>query len=300
MLAGKGFDQAANAVALAAAEHERNGGDAQKKGGFTPFAAFGGGSLRAESGSYVDTKGWGSTIGFARELPNACGRLLFGPVVEYGGGSYDSYLDNGIHGEGGSHYWGFGLIARQTNHDGFYYEGSVRGGRVTSDYKGNLKRIGEVRYDSGTNYWAAHLGVGKAFQIGAKNTLDSYLKYFYSHQAGEDITVQFQGVQMDGRVRFDSVDSHRIRFGTRLIHKVNEKNRFYCGLAYQYEFGGDAQAHYGGNMTPSPSVKGSSGMMEIGWQVKPGQTPVIIDLGVTGWIGKQRGITAGLQAMWSF
>ena len=299
MLAGKGFDQAANAVALAAAERERNDGDAQKKGGFTPFAAFGGGSLRAESGSHVDTKGFGSTIGFARELPNSQGRLLFGPVVEYGGGSYDSYLDNGIHGEGGSHYWGFGLIARQTNHDGFYYEGSVRGGRVISDYKGNLQRIGEVRYDSGTNYWAAHLGLGKAFQIDVKNTLDGYLKYFYSHQAGEDITVQFQNVEMDGRVRFDSVDSHRIRLGTRLTHKVNEKNRFYCGLAYQYEFGGDAQAHYGGNMTPSPSVKGSSGMMEIGWQVKPGVIPVTIDLGVTGWFGKQRGVTAGLQAIWS-
>ena len=300
MLAGKGFDQAANAVTLAAAEHERNGGaDAQKRGGFTPFAAFGGGSLRAESGSHVDTKGFGSTLGFARELSNTQGNLLFGPVVEYGGGSYDSYLDNGVHGEGGSHYWGFGLIARQTNHNGFYYEGSVRGGRVTSDYKGNLKRIGEVRYDSGTNYWAAHLGVGKAFRVDAKNTLDGYLKYFYSHQAGEDITVQFQGVQMDGRVRFDSLDSHRIRLGTRLTHKVNEKNRFYCGLAYQYEFGGDARAHYGGNMTPSPSVKGSSGMMEIGWQVKPGVTPVTIDLGVTGWFGKQRGVTAGLQAMWS-
>lgn len=299
MLAGKGFDQAANAVALAAAERERNDGDVQKKGGFTPFAAFGGGSLRAESGSHVDTKGFGSTIGFARELTNSQGRLLFGPVVEYGGGSYDSYLDNGIHGEGGSHYWGFGLIARQTNHDGFYYEGSVRGGRVISDYKGNLQRIGEVRYDSGTNYWAAHLGLGKAFQIDAKNTLDGYLKYFYSHQAGEDITVQFQNVEMDGRVRFDSVDSHRIRLGTRLTHKVNEKNRFYCGLAYQYEFGGDAQAHYGGNMTPSPSVKGSSSMMEIGWQVKPGVIPVTIDLGVTGWFGKQRGVTAGLQAIWS-
>lgn len=63
--------------------------------------------------------------------------------------------------------------------------------------------------------------------------------------------------------------------------------------------GGDARAHYDGNMTPSPSVKGSSGMLELGWQVKPGADPVTIDLGVAGWIGKQRGVTAGLQAMWS-
>lgn len=300
MLAEKGFAQAANAVALDAAEHGKNGGaETQKAGGFTPFAAFGGGSIRAESGSHVDTRGFSASIGFARELPNAQGRLLFGPVVEYGGGNYDSYLDDGTHGEGGAHYWGFGLMARQTNHDGLYYEGSVRGGRVTSDYKGAMKGIGETRYDSGTNYWAAHLGVGKAFQINAKNTLDGYLKYFYSHQAGEDITVQFPGLAIDGKMSFDSVDSHRVRLGARLTHRINEKNSFYGGLAYQYEFGGDARAHYDGNMTPSPSVKGSSGMLELGWQVKPGADPVTIDLGVAGWIGKQRGVTAGLQAMWS-
>lgn len=300
MLAEKGFAQAANAVALDAAEHGKNGGAAvQKAGGFTPFAAFGGGSIRAESGSHVDTRGFSASVGFARELPNAQGCLLFGPVVEYGGGNYDSYLDDGTHGEGGAHYWGFGLMARQTNHDGFYYEGSVRGGRVTSDYKGAMKGIGETRYDSGANYWAAHLGVGKAFRINAKNTLDGYLKYFYSHQAGEDITVQFPGLAIDGRMNFDSVDSHRVRLGARLTHRINEKNSFYGGLAYQYEFGGDARAHYDGNMTPSPSVKGSSGMLELGWQVKPGADPVTIDLGVAGWIGKQRGVTAGLQAMWS-
>jgi outer membrane autotransporter protein len=175
----------------------------------------------------------------------------------------------------------------------------VRGGRVTSDYKGAMKGIGETRYDSGSNYWAAHLGVGKAFQINAKNTLDGYLKYFYSHQAGEDITVQFPGLAIDGRMNFDSVDSHRVRLGARLTHRINEKNSFYGGLAYQYEFGGDARAHYDGNMTPSPSVKGSSGMLDLGWQVKPGVIPVTIDLGVTGWFGKQRGVTAGLQAIWS-
>jgi hypothetical protein len=49
-------------------------------------------------------------------------------------------------------------------------------------------------------------------------------------------------------------------------------------------------------------VKGSSGMLEVGWQVKPGSknSPLTIDLGVTGWVGKQRGVTANLQANWTF
>ncbi|MBP5199855.1 MAG: autotransporter domain-containing protein [Schwartzia sp.] len=298
MLAFQGFSEAANAVAMEMAENAKNGTGAQPVGGFTPFAAFGGSSLRAESGSHVDTKGFGLNVGFARELPNSQGKLLFGPVVEYGGGSYDSYLDNGVHGDGNAHYFGLGLMARQVNHDGFYYEGSLRGGRVKSDYKGAFN-LQNVDYDSSSNYWAAHLGFGKVFAVGGSNTLDGYVKYFYSHQSGDSVTLH-GSVTGDEDWSFDSVDSNRIRIGARLTHKVNERNSFYGGLAYQYEFSGDATAHYADGSTPSPSVKGSSGLLELGWQVKPGEGPLTLDLGVTGWAGKQRGGSVQLGATWSF
>ena len=68
----------------------------------------------------------------------------------------------------------------------------------------------------------------------------------------------------------------------------------------QYEFGGEATAHYNGGSTPSPSVKGSSGMLELGWQVKPGEGPLTLDLGVTGWAGKQRGGSVQLGVTWTF
>ena len=303
MLASQGFAQAANAVALEAAEkasaNEQGATGTPAPNAFTPFAAFGGSSMRAESGSYVNTKGFGLNIGFARELSNAQGKLLFGPMVEYGGGSYDSHLDDGTRGDGKAHYFGVGVMARQVNHDGFYYEGSLRGGRVTSDYDGNLDGVGKVDYDSSSNYFAAHLGAGKAFDLGKGNTLDGYFKYFYSHQAGDDTTVHIEGMA-DERGHFDAVDSHRIRIGARLTHKVNERNSFYGGLAYQYEFNGDARATFSGNGVPSPSLKGSSGMLELGWQVKPGDGPLTLDLGVTGWAGKQRGGSVQLGATWSF
>ena len=302
MLASQGFAQAANAVALEAAEkanaNEQGATGTPAPNAFTPFAAFGGSSMRAESGSYVNTKGFGLNIGFARELSNAQGKLLFGPMVEYGGGSYDSHLDDGTRGDGKAHYFGVGVMARQVNHDGFYYEGSLRGGRVTSDYDGNLDGVGKVDYDSSSSYFAAHLGAGKAFDLGKGNTLDGYFKYFYSHQAGDDTTVHIAGMD-DERGHFDAVDSHRIRIGARLTHKINERNSFYGGLAYQYEFNGDARATFSGNGVPSPSLKGSSGMLELGWQVKPGG-PLTLDLGVTGWAGKQRGGSVQLGATWAF
>ena len=299
MLASQGFAQAANAVALDMAEQTENGAPATS--GFTPFAAFGGSSLRAESGSHVNTKGFSLNIGFAREIANSQGKLLFGPVIEYGGGNYDSYLDNGAHGKGGAHYFGLGLMARQVNHNGFYYEGSIRGGRVSSDYESNDVRTGvKVGYDSDSNYWAAHLGIGKVFTAGKRDSVDAYLKYFYSHQAGDNVAIKFNGQETGDRGNFESVDSNRIRIGARYTHKINERNSFYGGLAYQYEFGGEARAHFTGvGETPSPSMKGSSGMLELGWQVKPGG-PVTIDLGVNGWVGKQRGGSVQFGATWTF
>ena len=295
LLVSQGMSNAADAAAA-----ERTEGDAAaapKAGGFAPFAAVSFGKLRAESGSHVDNKGIGMNLGFAREIANKNGKLLVGPVIEYGHGSYDSYQDSGIKADGKSSYWGIGVIAKQTNDNGFYYEGSLRAGRTKSDYNSDLRPGLHVNYDSSATYWAAHLGVGKLEDIGHDNTLDYYGKYFYSH-TGSDSTY-LNGA--NETANFDAVNSHRIRLGARLTHALNEKNKIYGGLAWQYEFKGDARATYSvSGEAPSPSVKGSSGMIELGWQVKPGKSPMTIDLGVTGWVGKQRGITANLQANWTF
>jgi hypothetical protein len=194
-------------------------------------------------------------------------------------------------------------MARQTNHDGFYYEGSVRFGRVTSDYSADLPTGVHASYDSASNYWSAHLGVGKVFATSKRDTVDGYFKYFYSHQGGDDtdITLSANGGTNTQRANFDAVNSNRIRIGARYTHKVNEMNSFYGGLAYQYEFGGEARAHYAGlGEAPSPSVKGSSGLLELGWQVKPSGGPLTLDLGVTGWAGKQKGGSVQLGATWTF
>ena len=295
LLVSQGMSNAADAAAA-----ERTEGDAAaapRAGGFAPFAAVSFGKLRAESGSHVDNKGIGMNLGFAREIENKNGKLLIGPVIEYGHGSYDSYQDSGIKADGKSSYWGIGVIAKQTNDNGFYYEGSLRAGRTKSDYNSDLRPGLHVSYDSSATYWAAHLGVGKLVDIGHDNTLDYYGKYFYSH-TGSDSTY-LNGA--NETANFDAVNSHRIRLGARLTHALNEKNKIYGGLAWQYEFKGDARATYSvSGEAPSPSVKGSSGMIELGWQVKPGKSPMTIDLGVTGWVGKQRGITANVQANWTF
>ena len=169
---------------------------------------------------------------------------------------------------------------------------------MKADYQAELAAGLTANYDTSSTYFAGHLGIGKVFNLQKGDTIDTYLKYFYSHTAADDVTIYSNlGNQ---RYHFDSVNSSRIRTGFRYTHPLNEKSKIYAGLAYQYEFDGEARASYNGMNTPAPSLRGSSGMAELGWQVKPSQSPLTMGLGITGWIGKQQGITGQLNMMWEF
>ena len=268
----------------------------------TPFAAMGGSALRQHSGSYVDVRGVNLSLGFAKEVRNAQGTLLFGPILEYGKGSYTSHLDDGTRGDGNTHYYGGGIFARETQANGFYYEGSLRAGRTTADYRSSDlsgatgSADGSVRYDPSAAYWGAHLGLGRIVTLAGGSTLDFCGKYFHARTAGDDVTLS-----SGEAYHFDAVNSDRLRIGGRYTHPVNTASSIYAGLAYQYEFSGDSRAHYSGMTTASPSVKGGSGMLELGWQMKPGDTsPVTVDLGLTGWVGRQQGVTFQAGAQWAF
>lgn len=47
--------------------------------------------------------------------------------------NYDSYLNDGLHGSGDAKYFGLGLWLKQTNTNGTYFEGSLRGGKTTGN-----------------------------------------------------------------------------------------------------------------------------------------------------------------------
>lgn len=153
-----------------------------------------------------------------------------------------------------------------------------------------------MRYDTSAAYWGAHLGLGRVVTLAGGSTLDFCGKYFHARTAGDDVTLS-----SGEAYHFDAVNSDRLRIGGRYTHPVNTASSIYAGLAYQYEFSGDSRAHYSGMTTASPSVKGGSGMLELGWQMKPGDTsPVTVDLGLTGWVGRQQGVTFQAGAQWAF
>lgn len=277
------------------------GKNAQRKATASDGAAYqlwagaGANSMRAESGSYVDSKGWNLGVGWAREDVQKDGaKVLFSPFVEYGHGTYDSYLDDGTHGSGKISYIGAGVLGKLTQKDGLWLEGSLRAGRSKSDYSANLSGTA-ASYDGSNTYYGAHLGAGKTFAIKEDSSIDAYARYFWSHQNSMTATLN-----TGDRYEFGSVNSQRLRLGFRYSLKDKTTGEFYAGLAWEHEFAGKAGATYQGDAAPSPSLKGSSTMLELGYRFMPKNSRVSYDLHLNGWQGKRKGITGGASVKWAF
>ena len=284
LLTTAGYENAALAV------------DGEEEGSVNPFITMSANNQKLDTGSHVDLKAWNMNLGFAKKINNNSGKLIIAPVIEYGRGSYDSYLDNGTHGDGDAHFWGAGLMAKQLNDDGLYYEGSLRAGRMSTDYQSAV--AGGIKYDSDATYYAAHLGMGKVVQLNDKDTIDYYAKLFYTRQQGDKVTVG-AGATYD----FDATTSLCTRLGARYTHQLSEKNAFYAGLAWQHEFDGESNAivatTLGSASAPAPSMKGDTGIMEFGWRVN-NSDKFELGLGVNGSVGKQKGVGFNLSLNFSF
>lgn len=268
------------------------------------FGASGGGNMRYKSGSYSDMRGYNLALGFAKAIQNNAGKLTYGPLLEYGWGNYTSHLDSGIRADGNTKYYGIGMIVRQDNNSGLYYEGSVRYGRMDADYaSGDMIGAGGSKvyadYDSSSSYYGAHVGIGRVSKLNDTVKADIYAKLLYTHQSGDSVILGGAG---NGEVYdFDAVNSTRARLGARLSKENGERGTYYAGLAYEYEFDGEAKATVKGLSTPAPSIKGSSGMLELGYiiQNKDVNAPAV-DIGFQGWSGKKQGFSGNINFIWKF
>ena len=177
-------------------------------------------------------------------------------------------------------------------------DSDLYGGYSASDHTDAGQTIGHTT--SGNTLSVTRIASGKNINAyggytggTAGGTLDTYAKYLYTHQSGgsERLTT---GETYD----FDDVDSSRLRIGTRWTKKTLA-GEFYTGLAYEYEFGSDARASYAGCGTPTPTLKGSTGLFELGYRFARPDSNVSYGVNLTGMMGKRRGITGSMQVNWA-
>ena len=269
--------------------------------GVKTFAAVHGNRSKYDVNSDIKINGWSviAGVGNADKFDNGS-EFSWGVFYENGSGNYRTYNEFNnefFRGDGSLVYNGGGIAARYTNKNGVYTEGSLRAGMLKSDMD-NALRDGAGNfygYESESAYYGAHLGIGKIISLSESSDLDVYGKFFHTYTEGDSFKVA------GDEFEFESINSDRLRIGARITSNKENKFSTYYGLAYEYEFNGDADMTAQGLKAPTQSLQGSSVMAEVGFTYQPTPTsPWSFDLNMRGYAGERQGGSFNVQATYTF
>ena len=269
--------------------------------GVKTFAAVHGNRSKYDVNSDLKINGWSTIVGVGNAAEFADGdEFSWGVFYENGSGNYrtfNEFNNEFFRGDGSLVYNGGGIAARYENASGVYTEGSLRAGMLKSEMD-NALRDGSGNYygyDSESAYYGAHIGVGKIIRLSESSDLDVYGKFFHTYTEGDSFTVA------KDKFEFDSITSDRLRIGARVT--TNKANAFstYYGLAYEYDFNGDADMRAQNLKAPTQSLQGSSYMAEVGFNYQPTpDSPWSFDLNMRGYAGEREGASFNVQATYTF
>ena len=269
--------------------------------GVKTFAAVHGNRSKYDVNSDIKINGWSviAGVGNADKFDNGS-EFRWGVFYENGSGNYRTYNEFNnefFRGDGSLVYNGGGIAARYTNKNGVYTEGSLRAGMLKSDMD-NALRDGAGNfygYESESAYYGAHIGIGKIISLSESSDLDVYGKFFHTYTEGDSFKVA------NDEFEFDSINSDRLRIGARITSNKENKFSTYYGLAYEYEFNGDADMTAQGLKAPTQSLQDSSVMAEVGFNYQPTpDNPWSFDLNMRGYTGERQGGSFNVQATYTF
>lgn len=81
---------------------------------------------------------------------------------------------------------------------------------------------------------------------------------------------------------------------------TSDKWRWYGGLAYEYELGVEASGTADGVAIRGTSTKGGSLRAELGATINQPDSPWTVDLNLTAFAGKKRGLSGGVGLKYNF
>ncbi|MDR1037207.1 MAG: autotransporter outer membrane beta-barrel domain-containing protein [Deltaproteobacteria bacterium] len=272
------------------------------------FAGMAAGRSRYETGSHVDVSGFSVMAGAALGTGLGAGRLTLGIFMEAGKGDYDSHnafaSSAKVDGGGDAKYAGGGILARWDAGGGplpgLWLEASARTGRQETDFSTDdiLYNGARATFEIASRYWGLHGGIGRKWRPGGPDgavTLDLGARVLWTRQEGSEVMVNLD------RVRFEDADSLRLRAGGRVSYDANPFVSPYFGAYFEREFDGAARASVNGVRLETPSLKGNTGIFEMGVIWKPsGGGPLSLEFGGQGYAGKREGFAGKLNVKLEF
>ena len=268
--------------------------------GVKTFAAVHGNRSKYDVADDIKINGWSTIVGVGNtdKFDNGS-ELSWGVFYENGSGNYrtyNSFNNEFFRGDGSMVYNGGGIAARYENKNGVYTEGSLRAGMLKNELDNAMHDVnGSYGYETESAYYSAHIGVGKIISLSDSSDLDVYGKFFHTYTEGDSVTIA------DDKFDFDSITSDRLRVGARITSNKENKFSTYYGLAYEYEFNGDADMTAQGLRADTQSLQGSSVMAEVGFNYQPTPgSPWSFDLNMRGYTGERQGGSFNVQATYTF
>ena len=220
--------------------------------------------------------------------------------IEAGWGNIDTH-NRWAKGNGDIHYYGIGAIGERKQKEGdwkgTYLQAHARIGRAFSDYNSRLKDgSGEkLDYDKNSTYYGAGFEIGREWQYHPDYMLDSYLKYRWLHLNG--FNTEINGADH----KLDDIDSHRTRLGSRLNYTAEKTGMPYIGIAWEHEFDGNARGSVMGYSLKDTSLKGDSGVLELGVKFVPSEkSRWNYDFTIEGYVGQREGVMGNFVVNYLF
>jgi len=293
-----------------------------------------------DGGSHIDTRGFGFVGGPAYNYETPAGSLLFGAFLEGGQSSYDSdtrikvrhegpsYQIDGnpsgvvyegqvigsrsVKGDGRNDYFGLGFLLRHDFVPGYYTEASIRTGRLNNSFSSPDMGAG-AGYEASFNYLGLHGGLGYRHEYKPGLMMDVYGKLFWDRIGGDSVTTD------DGlaRVEFEEAEFLRSRLGLRYSAPLLDNLGLNFGGAWDYSFSKLGGRDYGASrgtisstsaLSPAPiapggepSLKGSSGLLELGLDWQPAASlPLTLGLSGNYYLGQVQGGAGVLMLKYVF
>lgn len=271
----------------------------EDKYGFETFAMVYGNDSRYGTNSDLSINGWSGLVGVGSNNKTKAGDFAWAAFFENGAGNYDiSTTMNGItmEGDGSTVYNGGGIAARLTGETGVYGEASLRAGLLKNDLEHGLQnQKGEAfGYESESNYYSFHLGIGKIFKLENGASVDTYAKYYHSTVKDDSFTIDGDEFEMD------DINSDRLRLGIRYNQGMDRTFNVYYGAAWEYEFNGESNGYAQGHKMEETSLKGSTVIGELGVVIQPENSPWSFDAKVKGYGGQRDGYSGSILATYHF
>lgn len=231
--------------------------------------------------------GFHQAIGFhgLTELNNT-NELRLAVYFEHGEGNYRTFNQQNnefFRGDGEVEYLGGTIAGRYTFKNNFYFDASLRLGKLETKMD-NAVRSSQgnfLGYETRSDYFGAHLGLGKTFIKTNKYELDLYSRLYFTKVKDDEFNLGGDNFY------FDNVTSQRLKLGTQIR---SPEFGLYADIAYEYEFDGKANMQVAEFSAPRESLKGGTFSSSLGLNYNFTSTPLWIDLKLSGFSGEHNGI----------